>query len=68
METDEKHRYGNAIEAGVYHKIESPSNFKLNSITERIKENQRRFEEKIRKKKEKEQEYYDEKYGLQNGK
>ncbi|GMI47046.1 hypothetical protein TrCOL_g162 [Triparma columacea] len=68
VETDEKLRYNNAMKAGVYHKIESPSNFKLSNIKARIAENQRRFEEKIEKKKKKEQEYYDEKYGLQNGK
>ena len=60
--TDERLRYKHAMDCGIYKVIESPSDFSLKHIFERIQRNQERFKAKIEKKKEKEDEYYNEKY------
>ncbi|GMH82853.1 hypothetical protein TrST_g8974 [Triparma strigata] len=65
--TDEGLRYEHAINAGIYRKIDSPCDFSLDDIFERIQASQKRFENKIEKKKRQEQEYYDNLYGMKNG-
>ena len=59
---DEKIRYEHAMACGVYEEIKSPSSFQLKNIVYRIKENQKRFEAKIEKKKKTEEKYYEGKY------
>jgi len=54
-------------EAGIFTVIKSPSNFNMQEVLKRIRENQDKFESKIEKKKLKEQAFYDGKYGKQNG-
>tara|TARA_B110000305_G_scaffold72403_1_gene81251 strand:- start:447 stop:1271 length:825 start_codon:yes stop_codon:yes gene_type:complete len=61
-EVELKTRFKDAMEAGIYRIVTSPSVFELSTIVERITENQTFFQTKIDKKKKKEDEYYDLKY------
>ena len=61
-------RYKHAIEKGVYTEIQSPTDFNLSSIVERIQENQAAFQAKIAKKKKAEAEFYAEKYNREDKK
>jgi len=55
-------RYRAAIEAGIFQEISSPSSFNLGDIVDRISQNHSFFAGKVKKKQEKEDEYYDNKY------
>ena len=60
---DESERYVHAKAAGIFKKIESPSNFKLKNIVTRIHRNQEVFQAKFERKKKAENEFYRTKYG-----
>jgi len=60
-------RYAYPMEAGLFTKLDSPSDFNISTIMRRIQENQERFKAKIQKKKEAEADYYNDRYGM-NGK
>lgn len=62
VDTDEDLRYQHAKAAGIYHKVESPTDFSIKDIFDRITANQQRFEKKIAKKKKTEAEYYENLY------
>ena len=55
-------RYKHAIDEGIYTEIESPTDFNLSSIIERIEENQAAFQAKIARKKKAEADFYSQKY------
>jgi len=55
-------RYKYAKSAGIYVQLESPSKFSLANIISRIRQNQAKFEAKIARKKQAEDEFYKEKY------
>jgi ethanolamine-phosphate cytidylyltransferase len=56
-------RYRYPREAGILKIIESPSDFNIANIIQRIRENQMHFQAKYERKMKAEQEFYDEKYG-----
>lgn len=56
-------RYRQAIEAGIFSYIESPSDFRISSIIQRIQRNQETFQTKFERKRDAERLYYIEKYG-----
>jgi len=57
---DERYHY--VKKAGIYTEIQSPTDFTLSTILQRIQSNQQTFQVKIAKKKKAENEYYREKY------
>jgi len=57
---DERYRYPK--EAGLFSIVESPTDFNLKNIVDRIQGNQKKFLEKITKKKKEERDYYGLKY------
>jgi ethanolamine-phosphate cytidylyltransferase len=60
---DENERYHHAKAAGKYKRIESPSQFKLKNIVNRIHRNQEAFQAKFERKKKAENDFYNAKYG-----
>ena len=55
-------RYKYVKEAGIFNEIQSPVDFNLSSVLNRIQANQQSFQAKIAKKKKAESDFYSEKY------
>lgn len=61
--SDQAARYIKAKEMGIFHNVDSPSDLSVDDILNRINTNRERYMSKFKKKKAKEDEYYDERYG-----
>ena len=61
--SDSDTRYKYAKEANIFTSIQSPSNFELKNVIQRIHRNQEAFQAKIERKMQAENQYYEQKYG-----
>jgi ethanolamine-phosphate cytidylyltransferase len=66
--SNEARRYAVPKEQSIYTVVDSPTDFSLEDIMDRIAANQVAFQQKIDKKKKKENEYYDDRYQGKGGK
>ena len=64
---EDKTRYAVPRDQGIFHIIDSPSDLSVDDILNRINLNRERYMAKFKKKKAKEDEYYDERYGRKEG-